>query len=100
MKKFIEALTLLLPFMNDPDDEYVFGGEHDVIIIWTIEWDRVPYETMKKLYSEYSIIPGNPFDRCYDFFGEDDPEDWDELTEEKWNTTPKDCLDETAHIYC
>ena len=91
MKKFIEALTLLLPFMKDPDDEYVFGGEHDVIIIWTIEWDRVPYETMKKLYSEYSIIPGNPYDRLYDFFG-DDLEDWDNITEEKVEYHPKGLL--------
>lgn len=100
MKEFIEALTTLLPFMKDPDDKYIFGADHDVIIIYGIDWDRVPYETMQYLYSEHNIIPGNPFDRCYDFFGEDKSEEWDELTEEKWKNTPKDCLDETAFMYC
>lgn len=100
MRKIIEALTFILPFSKDPDDEFSLSGKHDTIYVLGIDWDRVSYEAMRKLVDEYDFIPGDPDGELYDFEDEDGCVDWDNITEEQWNNTPKDCLDSMAFKYC
>jgi hypothetical protein len=94
MKKFIESLQVILPFMKNPDVYAPCQCEHDVLYIWGVDFTKMNSEDVKKIV-EFGFNPG--FEQC-DFirecFGNEDYA-WKDLTEEIWNkmkNSLSDCL--------
>ena len=61
MKKFIETLQAILPFMKNPDDYAPCQCSHDVLYIWGVDFTRMKSEDVKKIV-ELGFYPG--FEDC------------------------------------
>ena len=94
MKKFIEALQAILPFMKNPDAYAPCQCEHDILYIWGVDFTRMNSEDVKKIV-KFGFYPG--FEQCNfikECFGNKDY-DWKDLTDEIWDKMKNylsDCL--------
>lgn len=94
MKKFIEALQVILPFMKNPDAYAPCQCDHNVLYIWGVDFTRMKTEDVKKIV-ELGFYPG--FEDCNfieDCFGNEDYY-WKDLTDEIWDKMKcelSDCL--------
>ena len=60
MKKFIETLQMMLPYMKDADNPCI-TCEHDVLIIQGIDFSKMTRDVMAD-FVDRGFLPGNPFD--------------------------------------
>lgn len=102
MKDLIEALTILLKYMADPDNHYPTACEHDVLYVWGVDIAKVPVEDVRKL-DELGFIPG--FDDCdYETIEETLGHDFaitgsfKEMTAEQWDSV-KERLSDCFHSF-
>ena len=57
MKDLIEALTILLKYMIDPDNRWPTACEHDIMFVWGVDIKKVTVEDVRKL-STLGFMPG------------------------------------------
>lgn len=57
MKDLIEALTILLKYMIDPDNRWPTACEHDMMFVWGVDIKKVTVEDVRKL-STLGFMPG------------------------------------------
>ena len=99
MKKFIETLQMMLPYMKDADNPCI-TCEHDVLIIQGIDFSKMTRDVMAD-FVDRGFLPGNPFDpmieaqKHLDHYCVRDlyNEDGSCFTEEDFQTICRECYD-------
>lgn len=108
MDEFIEGLQLIRNnFLKDVDHGNDVYAEHDEITVWTIDWDKVKAEDVRKM-EKLGFIPGTDggFDNIEEFLADEGlplPEgeyfDWEKVTDEQWEVL-KNNVDDCFTYYC
>lgn len=97
MKDLIEALQILLRYLENPDEYAPISCAHDVMYVCNVKVAEIDFDTIKHLY-KLGFVPG--YDENYnlveDILGEDF--DWDDLTKEDWDLI-KNELDNCMYSY-
>lgn len=98
LDKFIQGLQLIREkFLRDGDRGHDVCAEHDAITVWTIDWDKVTAEDIRKM-DDLGFFPGMDGDLCdvEDILADEDlplPEgeyfDFSKITDEQWEVLKK-----------
>lgn len=106
MKKFIETMQMMVPYMKNPERPNI-TCEHDVLIIQQIDFNKMTRDIMAD-FADRGFFPGNPFDGMIeaqdhlDHYAVRDiyNEDGSCFTEEDFKEICKECYDSMySHRY-
>ena len=108
LDKFVEGLQLIKDnFLKDSDHNHDIYDEHDCITVWTVDWNKVTFEDVRKL-KKFGFDPGCSDDEFVDInaflkdegvMSEGEYFDWEKITEEQWEVL-KNYVEDCFSYYC
>ena len=96
MKGLIEALQIMLRYFKDADKKYPTHCEHDILYVWGVDMEKIPFEKVKRLI-ELGFVPGMD-DDIYVFEQINEDFDYDNMTKDEWERAKGD-ISNCFHSY-
>lgn len=95
MKKFVEFMQFILPFLKRPDDPS-FQTDHDIIYLCGVDFEKMSGADIRYCIA-HDFLPGNGESYDIDIVNEVAGEDWDNITDEQWEKIKESGLTDCLH---